>query len=175
MGTLRGFASPFGPPPAASSPLASPFGDFGTCTFPTAPARYARALALGLAKPCALAPGLAVAAAAASPWAKPAFADAIQLAPEANVGHRHRRGLAGSCGVENDARLWLTRWGALKQRGDPSFDMISMDRAAKNPHSLGDDAAVVPVGQPWWRIARAAGTAPSLGKLQQRRAGESGC
>ena len=51
MGTLGGFASPFGPPPATSSPLASPFGDFGTCTFPTTPARYARALALGLAKP----------------------------------------------------------------------------------------------------------------------------
>ena len=57
MGTLRGFATPFGPPPATSSPLASPFGDFGTCTFPTTPARYARALALGLAKPShALAP-----------------------------------------------------------------------------------------------------------------------
>ena len=78
MGTLKGFASPFGPPPAASSPLASPFGDFGTCTFPTTPARYARALALGLAKPSgALAPGLAAAAAAANPWAKPAFAYAI--------------------------------------------------------------------------------------------------
>ena len=51
MGTLKGFAPPFGPPPASSSPLASPFGDFGTCTFPTTPARYARALALGLAKP----------------------------------------------------------------------------------------------------------------------------
>jgi len=51
MGTLRGFASPFGPPPATPTPLASPFGDFGTCTFPTTPARYARALALGLAKP----------------------------------------------------------------------------------------------------------------------------
>ena len=51
MGTLKGFAPPFGPPPATSSPLASPFGDFGTCTFPTTPARYARALALGLAKP----------------------------------------------------------------------------------------------------------------------------
>jgi hypothetical protein len=78
MGTLRGFATPFGPPPATSSPLASPFGDFGTCTFPTTPARYARALALGLAKPSgALAPGLAAAAAAANPWAKPAFAYAI--------------------------------------------------------------------------------------------------
>ena len=54
-GNLKGFATPFGPPPATSSPLASPFGDFGTCTFPTTPARYARALALGLAKPCALA------------------------------------------------------------------------------------------------------------------------
>ena len=32
-------------------PLASPFGDFGTCTFPTTAARYARSLALGLAKP----------------------------------------------------------------------------------------------------------------------------
>jgi hypothetical protein len=62
---------------------------------------------------------------------------------------RHRRGLARSWGVENDAWLWLTRWGTLKQRGDPSFDMISTDRAAKNPYSLGDDAAVVPVGQPW--------------------------
>ena len=51
MGTLKGFASPFGPPPATPTPLASPFGDFGTCTFPTTPARYARALALGLAKP----------------------------------------------------------------------------------------------------------------------------
>ena len=51
MGTLKGFASPFGPTPATSSPLASPFGDFGTCIFPTTPARYARALALGLAKP----------------------------------------------------------------------------------------------------------------------------
>ena len=51
MGTLRGFAPPCGPPPATSSPLASPYGDFGTCTFPTTPARYARALALGLAKP----------------------------------------------------------------------------------------------------------------------------
>ena len=51
MGTLKGFALPFGPPPAATSPLASPFGDFGTYTFPTTPARYARALALGLAKP----------------------------------------------------------------------------------------------------------------------------
>ena len=51
MGTLRGFALPFGPPPATASPLASPFGDFGTCTFPTTPARFARALALGLAMP----------------------------------------------------------------------------------------------------------------------------
>jgi hypothetical protein len=51
MGTLKGFAPPFGPPPASSSPLASPFGDFGICTFPTTPARCARALALGLAKP----------------------------------------------------------------------------------------------------------------------------
>jgi hypothetical protein len=51
MGTLKGFAPPFGSPPATTSPLASPFGDFGTCTFPTTPARYARALALGLAKP----------------------------------------------------------------------------------------------------------------------------
>jgi len=78
MGTLGGFAPPFGPTPAAPTPLASPFGDFGTCTFPTTPARYARALALGLANPSrALAPGLAAAAAAASPWAKPAFANAI--------------------------------------------------------------------------------------------------
>ena len=38
------------PPTCHHSPLASPFGDFGTCTFPTTPARYARALALGLAK-----------------------------------------------------------------------------------------------------------------------------
>src|ERR1700690_4471924 len=51
MGTLEGFAPPFGSPPATFSPLASPFGDFGTCTFPTTPARYARALALGLAIP----------------------------------------------------------------------------------------------------------------------------
>ena len=51
MGTRGGFAPPFGPPPATSSPLAFPFGDFVTCTFPTTPARYARALALGLAKP----------------------------------------------------------------------------------------------------------------------------
>ena len=43
-------AKPFGPPPATAYPLASPFGDFGTCTFPTTPARYARALALGLAR-----------------------------------------------------------------------------------------------------------------------------
>ena len=42
---------PFGPPPATTSPLASPFGDFGTCTSPATPARYARALALGLAIP----------------------------------------------------------------------------------------------------------------------------
>ena len=49
--TLTGFASPFGPPPATPTPLASPFGDFGTCTFPATPARYARALALGLANP----------------------------------------------------------------------------------------------------------------------------
>ena len=47
---------PFGPPPATASPLASPFGDFGTCTFPTTPARYARALALGLAIPFGPAP-----------------------------------------------------------------------------------------------------------------------
>jgi hypothetical protein len=45
---------PFGPPPATASPLASPFGDFGTYTFPTTPARYARALALGLANPPAM-------------------------------------------------------------------------------------------------------------------------
>jgi hypothetical protein len=50
LGTLRGFAPPFGPPPATATSLVSPFGDFGTCTFPTTPARYARALALGLAK-----------------------------------------------------------------------------------------------------------------------------
>jgi hypothetical protein len=61
MGTLKEFALPFGPPPAPSTPLAS----------------------LGLAKPSrAVAPGLAAAAAAASPWAKPAFADAIRLASE---------------------------------------------------------------------------------------------
>ena len=41
---------PFGPPPATTSPLASPFGDFGTCTSHTTPARYARALARGLAR-----------------------------------------------------------------------------------------------------------------------------
>jgi hypothetical protein len=51
MGTLGGFAPPFGPPPATPTPLASPFGDFGTSTIPTTPARYARALALGLAMP----------------------------------------------------------------------------------------------------------------------------
>jgi len=51
MGTLKGFASPFGPPPATSFSLASPFGDFGTRTFPTTPARCTRALALGLANP----------------------------------------------------------------------------------------------------------------------------
>ena len=44
---------PFGPPPATASPLASPFGDFGTGTCHTPPARYARALALGLARWCA--------------------------------------------------------------------------------------------------------------------------
>jgi hypothetical protein len=71
---------PFGPHLPPPPPLASPFGDFGTCTLPTTPARYARALALGLAKPSrALAPGLASAAAAASPWAKPAFANAVRL------------------------------------------------------------------------------------------------
>jgi hypothetical protein len=37
--------------PPTPTPLASPFGDFGTGTFPTTPARYARALTLGLAKP----------------------------------------------------------------------------------------------------------------------------
>jgi hypothetical protein len=36
---------PFGPCPPCTTRLASPFGDFGTCTFPTTPARYARALA----------------------------------------------------------------------------------------------------------------------------------
>jgi len=51
MGTLKGFALPFGPPPATASQLASSFGDFGTCTFPTTSARYSRALALGLANP----------------------------------------------------------------------------------------------------------------------------
>jgi hypothetical protein len=90
MGTLKGFALPFGPPrpphpprfplrglrdphlphhtrslrsrprarprqtlrPATRrpTPLAAPFGDFGTCTCPTSPARSARALALGLAR-----------------------------------------------------------------------------------------------------------------------------
>ena len=50
MGTLKGFPCPR-PPTRHRPPLASPFGDFGTCTFPTTPARYARALALGLAKP----------------------------------------------------------------------------------------------------------------------------
>ena len=49
MGTLRGFAPPFGPTPASPHPARFPFGDFGTCTFPTTPARYAPALALGLA------------------------------------------------------------------------------------------------------------------------------
>ena len=34
MGTLGGFASPFGPPPATTSPLASPVGDFGSCHLP---------------------------------------------------------------------------------------------------------------------------------------------
>jgi hypothetical protein len=48
---------PFCPPPATSSPLAFPFGDFGTCTFPTTPARYARALALALARWCAAGQG----------------------------------------------------------------------------------------------------------------------
>jgi hypothetical protein len=51
MGTLKGFAPPFGPPPATPTPLASPFGDFGTYTFPTTPARFARARPLGLASP----------------------------------------------------------------------------------------------------------------------------
>jgi hypothetical protein len=56
MGTLKGFAPPFGPPRPTPAPLA----------------------ALGLANPSrALAPGLAAAAAAASPWAEPAFAYAI--------------------------------------------------------------------------------------------------
>ena len=45
-----GLAMPFGPPTRDPSLVASPFGDFGTCTFPTTPARYARALALGLAR-----------------------------------------------------------------------------------------------------------------------------
>ena len=58
MGTLGGFAPPFGPPTSTPTPLA----------------------ALGLAKPSrALAPGLASAAAAASPWAKPAFANAVMI------------------------------------------------------------------------------------------------
>jgi hypothetical protein len=52
MGTLGGSPNPSAPhPPPHPTPLASPFGDFGTRTFPTTPARYARALALGLAKP----------------------------------------------------------------------------------------------------------------------------
>jgi hypothetical protein len=51
MGTLKGFAPPFGPPPATPTPLASPFGDVGTCTVPPTPARYACALAFGLANP----------------------------------------------------------------------------------------------------------------------------
>ena len=55
MGTLGGFAWPIGPPLATASARASPFGDFGTCTFPTTPARYARALALGLANSPAMA------------------------------------------------------------------------------------------------------------------------
>jgi hypothetical protein len=92
MGTLGGFASPFGPPPATTSPLASPFGDVGTCTRPTTPARYARALALGLAIP-SRAPAPAGKARLRPrvhgnpgrvpmpwrwlPWAKPAFAYAI--------------------------------------------------------------------------------------------------
>ena len=50
MGTPGGFARPSAPHPPPP-PLASPFVDFGTCTFPTTPAGYARALALGLAKP----------------------------------------------------------------------------------------------------------------------------
>jgi len=51
METFAGFAPPFVPHLPSPTPLASPFGDFGTCTFPTTPARFARALALGLAKP----------------------------------------------------------------------------------------------------------------------------
>jgi hypothetical protein len=39
-GNLRRVRSALRPP----TPLASPFGDFGTCTFPTTPARFARAL-----------------------------------------------------------------------------------------------------------------------------------
>jgi tRNA threonylcarbamoyl adenosine modification protein YeaZ len=45
------------PPTSTPTPLASPFGDFGTCTFPTTPARYARALAFGLARWCAAGEG----------------------------------------------------------------------------------------------------------------------
>jgi hypothetical protein len=52
MGTLKG-SHALRPPTCHPSPLASPCGDFGTCTLPTTPARCARALALGLARWCA--------------------------------------------------------------------------------------------------------------------------
>jgi hypothetical protein len=39
------------PPARRLLPARFPFGDFGICTFPTPPARYARVLALGLANP----------------------------------------------------------------------------------------------------------------------------
>ena len=51
MGILKGFRSALGTCHPPCHPFASPSGDFGTYTFPTTPARCARALALGLAKP----------------------------------------------------------------------------------------------------------------------------
>jgi len=47
MGTLRGFASPFGPT-RPRPPPSLPLRGLRDRTFPTTPARYARALALGL-------------------------------------------------------------------------------------------------------------------------------
>ena len=50
-GNPRGVCSALGTRHPPCHPLAAPFGDFGTCTFPSTPRRFARALALGLAKP----------------------------------------------------------------------------------------------------------------------------
>ena len=140
MGTLKGFASPFGPhlpPPPRSLP---PSWTSGPCTFPTTPARCARALALGLARWCTASGGASEASGVGCPSRSPIGGEAgglptrLDLEPKADKGFSFR-GVPRDGAARGTAEFATTTSASGQKSGHVSVDETPGRQGATRAHT----------------------------------------